>query len=179
MVAPTKNWLGTLPSPQPFPPGYYFTNSLEFPIVRSYCDAFFLHQKYVVEGLTPAQIAAETFSSKKTVVSWLHRQKIPLKPEGKTLSQTPYGFRRVHGRLLESPQEQKTISRLSDLQKQGFSYREMAEIMNSLKIPTRKLSGRWHIKTIHKVLTRSSRRVDTMNHSRFCSTALEKSGKTP
>ena len=77
-------------------------------MVRSYCDAFFLHQKYVVEGLTPAQIAAEAFSSKKTVVSWLHRQKIPLKPEDAAPSQTPYGLRRVR---LGSPQADGTSRR--------------------------------------------------------------------
>gem|GEM_PF-3559242 len=52
-----------MPSPQPFAPEYFFTNSLELPVVRSYYHAFFLHQKYVVEGLTPAQIAADNDAS--------------------------------------------------------------------------------------------------------------------
>jgi hypothetical protein len=143
-----------MPSPQPELPPHTFTNSLDFSITRSYCDAFFLHQKYVVEGLTPAQIAAQTFSSKKTVLHWLRLQKIQVKPEDLAGSQTPYGFRRVHGRLTLHAQEQKTISRMADLKKQGYTYREIANVMNSLKVSGRKASGKWYLKTIYQILRR-------------------------
>lgn len=151
----SKKWLGTDHPPRAVFPPHHFTISLEFSITRSFREPIFLHQKYVLEGLTPAQIAAQTFSSKKTVVKWLQGLSIPLKPEDiPATSQTPYGFKRVHGRLVSDAKEEQNVQRLLELKKKGLTYREIAETMNSLKIHPRKSGGKWHLKTIYKILSR-------------------------
>jgi len=129
------------------------TNVLQFATIKSFRDESFLRQKYLEEGASLDEIAAQTLSSRKTVRRYLLRYHIPLRPVDK-LSHEPeqFGKRRVGGMLRSDPTEQKAIEKPFELRKNGLSYRQIVEEMNRLAIPCRKSGARWHIKTVFKVL---------------------------
>ena len=47
---------------------------------------------------------------------------------------------------------------MNDLRAQGFSYWKIADIFNSMKIPTQMGKGKWHAKTIHQILHPKSKK---------------------
>ena len=151
-----EKWLSTLPSPQPFPPEYLFTNSLEFPIVRSYCDAFFLRQKYLEEGLSTRQIAALIFSSRSTISVHLKKFGIPLRPEDishkMNKGQLGYGEKRRAGQEAVHQREAAIIEKMKTLRAQGHSYWKIADILNAMKIPTKTRRAGWKAATVMKIL---------------------------
>jgi hypothetical protein len=61
-----------------FPPHHELTDIIGFDPIPLYKNKSFLHQKYVVEGLSLAQISSQIFSSKETVRENLIRFGIPL-----------------------------------------------------------------------------------------------------
>lgn len=119
MVPVCKNWLRTDHPPRAVFPPHLFTISLEFSITRSFREPIFLHQKYVLEGLTPAQIATQSLSSKKTIIKWLHKLSIPLRKEDgvRPPKQAPFGKRMVCGELVPNLNEIKTIETVFNHQK--------------------------------------------------------------
>jgi hypothetical protein len=62
-----------------FPPVEEITDIIGFSPVPLYKDKSFLHQKYVVEGLSLAQISSQIFSSKEAVRQNLIRFGSPLR----------------------------------------------------------------------------------------------------
>jgi hypothetical protein len=118
-------------------------------------DKSFLHQKYVVEGLTCGEIAAQIFSARTTVLKYLKLHGIPVREIGtnqKRKRGLGYG-QKVQGRQVENHQrEQENIKKMRELRDKGYSYWKIAEVFNTLKIPTKTRKGCWHAKTIHQIL---------------------------
>lgn len=101
----------------------------------------------MVEGLSIAQIAAETFSSKRTVKNWIKLYKIPLKiGDLVNFATIPFGATKI---------EQDTRTKIIELREQGLSIRQIVEVLNLLETPTRAPGAKWHNKTVLKVLQRS------------------------
>ncbi|MBX2996290.1 MAG: recombinase family protein [Bdellovibrionaceae bacterium] len=100
------------------------------------------------------EIAALTVSSKKTVRRYLLHFGIPLRPqdEVRPLKQERFGMRRVNGALVVNKAEATTLARMHALRNQGRSIREIVDILNDLKIPTRKRGAKWHVKTVFQCL---------------------------
>jgi hypothetical protein len=70
------------------------------------------------------------------------------------IKQTQFGLRRVCGELVESPEESETLTKMKALRNQGYSYRDIVQILNSLMVPCRNNGAKWHIKTVYGVLNR-------------------------
>ena len=58
--------------------------------------------------------------------------------------------------LQNHKREKANIEKMKELRANGFSYWKIAEVFNSMKIPTKTGKGKWHARTILEVL----RRVD-------------------
>ncbi|MEW6571347.1 MAG: recombinase family protein [Nitrospirota bacterium] len=82
---------------------------------------------------------------------------------GDSLGHIPYGNKRVNGKLVEDPDEQRVIREIKKLRRQGKSYRKIACILNDQGIPTRGKKAKWHDSSVWCVLKwkkrKKSRRV--------------------
>lgn len=153
MVASRQNWLASPERRQPLLPPVPITNVLQFTTIKSFRNESFLRQKYLEDGASLDEIAAQTLSSRKTVRRYLVNFEILLRPPDRLIREPEkFGTRRVMGQLIESKKEVKAIEQMTLLRGQGHSYREIVSIMNDLKIPCRKAGAKWHVKTVFNAL---------------------------
>lgn len=117
----------------------------------------FLYQKYVVEGLSCAEISRSVASSRTTILKRLKEYNIELRPVGSNQKRkrgVGYGERLEKRRLIEHKRETEAIQKMCELRDKGFSYRKIAEVLNTMKVQTKTGRGKWHGKTVHQILTR-------------------------
>lgn len=122
-----------------------------------YKNKEFLHQKYVVERLSTVEIAHLILSARSTVSKYLKAHGIPLRESDRMLKKRPgyglaYGKRIINRQEILHKREQDNIKKMNELRDQGFSYWKIADIFNSMKIPTQTGKGKWYAKTIHQIL---------------------------
>lgn len=118
-------------------------------------DKSFLHQKYVVEGLTCDEIASQIFSARTTVLKYLKIHGIPVREVGsnqKRVRGLAYGKKIKERALAEHKREQEAILKMRELRDKGFSYWKIAEVLNAMKVPTKTKRGRWHARTVLSIL---------------------------
>lgn len=78
-----------------------------------------------------------------------------LKATRRVYGLVPYGFTRTaSGDLVDTPNELNEIAQMRANRLAGWSYRRIAQSLNSRAVPT-KCGGRWHPSTIHYLLTRT------------------------
>jgi hypothetical protein len=104
----------------------------------------YLYEKYVIQGLTPGQIAKEILSARSSVLKYLRIYNIPLRPadEESTRRRPPaFGERRLSGKVVTNILELRVVEMMKDLRSEGLSYWKVAERLNQLKIPTKTSKG--------------------------------------
>ena len=141
------------PAKLEFPPTQ-LTKIINYCYHPLYKDSDFLHQKYVVEGLSTTEISAIIFSSHSTVLKYLKLNGIPLRKQGefKNKGQLGYGENWNKGRIQENKREQKLIRKIKKMRKDGASYWKIAEQLNDKKIVTKTGKGLWHAKTVYNII---------------------------
>ncbi|NJL71238.1 MAG: hypothetical protein HC888_06315 [Candidatus Competibacteraceae bacterium] len=136
----------------------YLTDTIDFQYAFPLTDRSFLHQKYVVEGLSRRQIAALTASSRATVTRYLHLHNIATAcPEHRSWQhpgQLPYGTRIRNGRVVPNKAELKVIRRMCELRSCGLTYRQIAAKLEATGIPTKTGRPSWAATTIMKLVSR-------------------------
>jgi hypothetical protein len=149
-------------------------DSFEYQSRSRFRDRFFLSQKYVVEGLSTEAIATETFSSRKTVIKYLGKYGISLRPEDtRKNGPLPFGMRLKRYRLALKRREQAAIEKMKRLRAEGLSYEKIAAVLNTMAIPTKTRKAKWYAKTVREVLLRASR-ADKADHSASGITTLDR-----
>ncbi len=138
---------------QAFPP-LYIIDSIQFYWNSPYKDEDLLRQKYLAEGMNPRQIARLFFSSRQCIMKYLELYNIPIREEDRKLGPLSFGERRHYGRLTSHITENMNIEKVKSLREQGFSYQSIANIFNSLKIPTKSKKAIWYAKTIRSLVLR-------------------------
>lgn len=133
--------------------------SIEFFARPRFKDKEFLHQKYCVEGLSLAQIAAEINSSKEAVRKGLRCAGIALRDRGQHHghpSQQRYGVRIVRGQSIAHKSETQAIKAVLKLRSKGLSLRNIAIIMSRSQYYTKKRMKIWHSYIVSKILKKES-----------------------
>jgi hypothetical protein len=98
------------------------------------------------------EIGAICFSSKRTVLAWLERYEISVRAEDAPLRRgLRFGEKRVGGRIIAHKGQLKTIQLMLELRAKGYSYPEIVEVLNSMKIQS-KHGGKWYLKTVYEVI---------------------------
>lgn len=137
-----------------FPPAYLL-DTIEFPWMPLFKDPGFLHQKYVVEGLTADEVAALCFSAKSTVLKHLRLFGIPVRETNPGVRRhrcVAFGQRMAGRQLVEHRREQEALHRMHELRAKGFTYENIAEVLNSMGVRTKTGRGRWYRKTVQAIL---------------------------
>lgn len=120
-----------------------------------YKNRDFLYQKYVIEGLTCQEIADLISSSRTTVLKYLKEFEISVRRQGVNSNRKrglPYGSKVRAKEEAEHKRELENVKKMRELRGKGYSYWKIAEIFNSMKIPTKTKRGKWHAKTIQQIL---------------------------
>jgi len=119
----------------------------------------FLWQKYALEMNSVSQIAREISSAKETVRRYLTLWDIPLRPTDSkqrlNKGQVGFGEKRVKALIQQNKQELAVIEKMKALRGQGFSYWKIAEILNSMKVPTKSRKAKWQAATVMKILKKN------------------------
>lgn len=137
-----------------FPPSQV-TDSIKFVHTPLYKNASFLHQKYVIEKRSIAQIAEEIFSSKDAVRGGLRRAGIPIREPRNhhgNPSQPRFGQKVRKGQAVPFQVEQKVIRTVRQLRDQGLTLRAIAKILDEMKVPTKCQGRSWHPEMVSRVL---------------------------
>lgn len=127
----------------------------EFNFIPLYKNKSFLTQKYVQEGLSIAQIADEIRSSKDAIRKGLMQHNIPIREPRNhhgNPSQARYGRQVRKGREVDHQVEQRTIQAIKELHSQKLSLRQIAKILNQMKVPTKCRGKSWHPQMVKRIL---------------------------
>lgn len=128
---------------------------LEFPHTPLFRQNNVLQQKYVVEGLSIAQIAKEFLSSKEAVRKGLFNAGVALreqhKPHGRQ-SQPRYGQHKIKGKVIEYKLEQKIVMAIKQMHAQGLSLREIAKNLSAMGVPTKCNGIKWHPEMVKRII---------------------------
>lgn len=103
----------------------------------------YVHDKYVVEGLNMAQIAALLNTSRHKIKASLLRYEVEFDLSSKqkeALRHRKYGYKRERKKTLEHKTEQRTIRAINEMREKGLSYQQVADILYQMKVPT-KMNG--------------------------------------
>ena len=134
-------------------------DTIEFIYEQLWKDKDFLHQKYVLEGRSIAQISEEILSSRAAVRDALIEFGIARKPQGKPglrPAQVPYGYRMSNGLMVPHLGEQRVLSSVRKMADEGLSYRKICEFLTSVGVPTKNRGQRWHPEMVRRLLVRST-----------------------
>lgn len=102
-----------------------------------------LHQKYVEEGLSIRQIAAQMMSSKTTVREALIHFGIPLRATGGRLRTIPYGLKVQGGEIVPYVKEQKALVLMKKRREAGQSFGAIARELNTKGFRSKSGHGKW------------------------------------
>ncbi|MBF0300632.1 MAG: recombinase family protein [Oligoflexia bacterium] len=128
---------------------------IEFPINPGYLNANFLHQKYIIEGLSCEEISGLIGSARTTVLKYLKRFNIPVRESGVNINRKRgLGYGRKIAARSESTHQRETenIKKMRELRDKGFSYWKIADVLNAMNVPTKTRKGKWHAKSVHQIL---------------------------
>ena len=134
----------------------YAIDFIEFCRPRQYQDEFVLHEKFITQGLSAAQIAQELGCSKAAVKGQLRKFSIRKNARnGKTRHNLALGEKIVKGKVMAHKGEAKLLESIKDMHcKEGLSAIAIARILNSMKVPTKKPGKGWHHEVIARILIR-------------------------
>ncbi len=122
---------------------------------QPYKNKTFLHQKYVVEGLSCEEIASQIFSARTTVLKYLKIHGICIREVGtnqKRVRGVAYGQKIKQRTLAEHKREQEVIFKMRELKDKGYSYWKIADVLNTMGVPTKTRRGKWHARTVLSIL---------------------------
>lgn len=115
----------------------------------------FLHDLYIVKGLSISQIARDTFSSRASVRKYLKLHQIPMRHAYQHHSrpaQPRYGRKSHRVQLIEHKYETQIIGAVIELHNEGLTLRQIANTLTSLRIPTKIRGKAWHPEMIRRIL---------------------------
>ena len=107
------------------------------------------------------EIAEDFSSSVATIMKYMDEYEIPrskagsnrTKPAGLGLG---YGQQNRNRQIIPNKRELQNIEKMKQLRDDGFSYWKIADIFNSMGIPTKTKRGRWHARSVQSILDRST-----------------------
>ncbi len=109
-------------------------------------DEELIKNKYL-EGYNLTEIGHLLNTSKNTIKRRLQKMGVLIRnheKKKKDLLHKKYGYRRVKGKTVEHQAEQRTIKTIFHLREQKLSFDKVAEILHTLKIPTKTKGKKWN-----------------------------------
>ncbi|MGB0453773.1 MAG: recombinase family protein [Bacteriovoracaceae bacterium] len=135
------------------------TNIIQLPVKNEWRNKELLYQKYVVERRSLNELAVEFKVARQTISKQMKEFGISVRKSGANVERKrglAYGEKCRDRKLKVHKREMENIQKMKDLRDKGFSYWKIADIFNSMAVPTKTRKGKWHAKTIHQILLSST-----------------------
>lgn len=110
----------------------------------------FLEQEYVQNQRSVRDIAKGLGCSHSTILANLKRFGIPIRdaiPNNYKRGQVAYGKRKLRSREVEHKRELEVLAKIQHLRSQGFSNWKIADVLNTMGIPTKTRRAKWQAPT--------------------------------
>lgn len=137
-------------------PLFQVSKTITFYSTPRHLDASFLHENYVENGLSIAQISDLISSSKTAVRKGLDQAGIEIRephhPHNGRKSQPRYGEKLVKGKTVGFKQERNVVKAIIEMKSNGLSLRQIASTLTTMKIPTKLRGQKWHPMMVSRVL---------------------------
>lgn len=149
-----EKWGGIQNSTQT--PNCNFTDTMPLKIPISQVSSELLRNYYEVQKMSTKEMAKRLETSSSVIQKYLEEYGIKPRPVGSNVKRkrgVAYGQKIIRGQAQVLLKERENIEKMQELRANGFSYWKIAEIFNSMKIPTKTKKGKWHAKTICSILT--------------------------
>jgi len=133
----------------------YLTDIIELSVKNPQIDPSSLHLKYHEKGLSLRQISAEIFHSRHAISEVLKAGGVSLRASSQghgNPSQLKYGYRKKNGAVVPHLGEQQVVGAIKDLRNEGMTFRQIAQRMTVLRIPSKNGKMRWHPMMVKRVL---------------------------
>ena len=91
-------------------------------------------------------------------MKYLKLHNIPIREVGsntKRVRGLDYGQKIKERTVTEHRREKEAILEIRELRDKGFSFRKIADVLNTMKVPTKTRKGRWHAKTVQAILLKN------------------------
>jgi predicted DNA-binding protein YlxM (UPF0122 family) len=150
---PGKKWGGIQNGTQTL--DVLYVQSVKFSVPISYASTEFLKELYVEKKLSLEEVAAEFGISRCAVTGELKSRGIPIRNKGENIKRKRglgYGQKIKKRKVEKHKQELENITKIKELRSSGYSYHKIAEILNTMKVPTKTCKGKWHAKTVSQVI---------------------------
>ena len=136
--------------------GPYIPDSTTFSTISTLTNEFVLREKFLSQGLSAAHIATELGVSKTTVKARLRAFGIRKNtPNGKSRYNLALGEKMVKGRVRPHKAELQVLKTILTMHtKKGLSPTSIADILNTMKIPTKRQGKKWSNSVIIDILKR-------------------------
>lgn len=91
---------------------------------------------------------------------------IPIRPEDiRPSGPVPYGkIRRKRG-VLDCKKQNQIIEKIEKLRSESLSYPKIAQVLNTMNIPTQTGKGKWHANTVYEILLRRNNGISDKKRS--------------
>ncbi len=134
------------------------SNFIQLPVKNEWRNKELLYQKYVVERRSLNELAVEFKVARCTISKQMKAFGIQTRVTGSVQNRKrglAYGEKCRDRKLRAHKRETENIQKMNDLRDKGFSYWKIAEIFNSMEIPTKTRKGKWYAKTIQQILDKA------------------------
>ena len=112
-----------------------------------------------------------------SVLRWLRIHGIEVRPTGSNIRRRnlAYGLQLKKRRETIASKEVENIQKMRDLRNQGYSYWKIADILNSMKVPTKTGKGAWQARTIQRILDLNAQTMNAHNNTKKASRLISAS----
>ena len=131
------------------------SNIIQLPVKNEWRNKELLYQKYIVERRSLNELAVEFGVSRQTISKQTKEFGIPVRNSGANVERKrglAYGEKIENRKKVVHKREQEVIRQIKELREQGFSYHKIADVLNTLKIPTKMKRGKWHSKSVYQII---------------------------
>jgi IS30 family transposase len=110
---------------------------------------------YQQKGLSMRQIAAQKVHSRSTIQKNLKRADVRLRAPGHNYgnpAQLKFGYKKREGKVIPHEGERLIVEAIKDFRADGLTYRQIAQRMTALNIPTKNGKVKWHPMMIKRII---------------------------
>ena len=101
------------------------------------------------------QIAAQKVHSRSTIQKNLKRADVRLRAPGHSYgnpAQLRFGYKKIEGKVVPHQGERLIVEAIKDFRADGLTYRQIAQRMMALQIPTKNGKVKWHPMMIKRII---------------------------
>jgi hypothetical protein len=150
-----KKWLVGSRSSELFTPPAFLTDFIEFSGIRPEEDFSSLLEKYQEKGLSLRQIASKKVHSRSAISEQLKGAGVKIRAPGRAHgnpSQLKFGYRKEIGKVVVHKGEQQIIGAIQDFRSEGLTFRQIAQRMTALRIPSKNGKVKWHPMMVKRII---------------------------